>query len=122
MLPSVPPTSPGESRLSQPTRPTLDFVAGYIVGESQSLSELNQRNHYSSTGPDTNIPLYRVAGVSVLSRHASANNPKAQDKLNSTCQEVITGTTREYRGVQIGALERPWPPTNARCCRIAMTS
>lgn len=42
-------------------------------------------------------------------------------KLNSTCQEVNTGTTREYRGVQIGALERPWPPTNARCCRPART-
>lgn len=62
--------------------PTLDFVAGYTVGESQSLSELNQRNHYSSTGLDTNIPLYRVAGVSVLSRHASTNTPKA--RTNST--------------------------------------
>lgn len=50
---------------------------------------------------EESISLYRVAGVSVLSRHASANNPKTQDKLNSTCQEVITGTTAN-RGVRIG--------------------
>ncbi|WP_422403999.1 TolC family outer membrane protein [Pseudomonas sp. GZD-209] len=84
--------------------PTLDFVAGYTAGESQSLSELNQRNHYSSIGLEINIPLYSGGGVSALSRQASANSAKAQDELDATRQEVITGTTREFRGVQSGAL------------------
>ncbi|PCK92895.1 hypothetical protein PsyrCH409_06275 [Pseudomonas viridiflava] len=38
---------PGGSRLSRPTWPTLDFVAGCTFGESKSRSELNLRNHYS---------------------------------------------------------------------------
>lgn len=84
--------------------PTLDFVAGYTAGESQSLSELNQRNHYSSIGLEINIPLYSGGGVSALTRQASANSAKAQDELDATREEVISGTTREYRGVQSGAL------------------
>lgn len=84
--------------------PTLDFVAGYTAGESQSISELNQRNHYSSVGLEINIPLYSGGSVSALTRQASANSSKALDELDATRQEVITGTTREYRGVQSGAL------------------
>ncbi|MFJ4389322.1 TolC family outer membrane protein [Pseudomonas soli] len=84
--------------------PTLDFVAGYTAGKSQSISELNQRNHYSSIGLELNIPLYSGGGVSALSRQASANSAKALDELDATRQEVITGTTREFRGVQSGAL------------------
>ncbi|MDZ3991815.1 TolC family outer membrane protein [Pseudomonas sp. Teo4] len=83
--------------------PTLDFVAGYTAGESQSLSELNQRNHYSSIGVELNIPLYSGGGVSAQSRQASANSYKALDELDATRQEVISDTTREYRGVQSGA-------------------
>ncbi|MFJ4445548.1 TolC family outer membrane protein [Pseudomonas sp. NPDC089422] len=84
--------------------PTLDFVAGYTAGESQSISELNQRNRYSSVGLEINIPLYSGGSVSALTRQASANSSKALDELDATRQEVITGTTREYRGVQSGAL------------------
>lgn len=84
--------------------PTLDFVAGYTAGKSQSISELNQRNHYSSIGLELNIPLYSGGGVSALTRQASANSAKALDELDATRQEVISGTTREYRGVQSGAL------------------
>lgn len=84
--------------------PTLDFVAGYTAGESQSLSELNQRNHYGSIGLELNIPLYSGGGVSALTRQASANSAKAQDELDATREEVISGTTREFRGVQSGAL------------------
>ncbi|WP_442962867.1 hypothetical protein [Pseudomonas sp. AM8] len=59
--------------------PTLGFVAGCTFSESKSRSELNLRNHYSSTGLVSNIQLYRVGVVSVLSNQASANSPKAQD-------------------------------------------
>lgn len=48
--------------------------------------------------------MYSGGGVSALSRQASANSAKAQDELDATRQEVITGTTREFRGVQSGAL------------------
>ncbi|MFJ4453023.1 TolC family outer membrane protein [Pseudomonas sp. NPDC089392] len=84
--------------------PTLDFVAGYTAGSSQSISELNQRNHYSSIGLELNIPLYSGGSTSALTRQASANSSKALDELDATRQEVISGTTREYRGVQSGAL------------------
>jgi protease secretion system outer membrane protein len=83
--------------------PTLDFVAGYTAGDSQSISELNQRNRYGSIGLEVNIPLYSGGGTSALTRQASANSYKALDELDATRQEVITGTTREYRGVQSGA-------------------
>ncbi|KKX63469.1 TolC family outer membrane protein [Pseudomonas putida] len=83
--------------------PTLDFVAGYTAGDSQSISELNQRNRYGSIGLEVNIPLYSGGGTSALARQASANSYKALDELDATRQEVITGTTREYRGVQSGA-------------------
>ncbi|WP_433769719.1 TolC family outer membrane protein [Pseudomonas putida] len=83
--------------------PTLDFIAGYTAGESQSLSELNQRNHYGSVGLEVNFPLFAGGGVSALTRQAAANSYKAQDELDATRQEVISGTTREYAGVQSGA-------------------
>ncbi|WP_283188453.1 TolC family outer membrane protein [Pseudomonas sp. PMCC200344] len=83
--------------------PTLDFVAGYTAGDSQSISELNQRNRYGSIGLEVNFPLYSGGGTSALTRQASANSYKALDELDATRQEVITGTTREYRGVQSGA-------------------
>ncbi|MDI3355065.1 TolC family outer membrane protein [Pseudomonas sp. UYIF39] len=83
--------------------PTLDFVAGYTAGESQSISELNQRNRYASIGLEVNFPLYNGGGTSALTRQASANSYKALDELDATRQEVITGTTREYRGVESGA-------------------
>ncbi|WP_095151484.1 TolC family outer membrane protein [Pseudomonas sp. Irchel s3b5] len=83
--------------------PTLDFIAGYTAGESQSLSELNQRNHYSSVGLEVNFPLYSGGGVSALTRQASANSSKALDELDAARQEVITGTTREYQGILSGA-------------------
>eukprot|EP01030_Chromulinospumella_sphaerica_P006668 gene6668-6519_t len=78
--------------------PTLDFVAGYTAGDSQSISELNQRNRYSSIGLEVNFPLYSGGGTSALARQASANSYKAMDELDATRQEVITGTTREYQG------------------------
>ncbi|MGE8306957.1 MAG: TolC family outer membrane protein, partial [Pseudomonas kermanshahensis] len=84
--------------------PTLDFVAGYTAGSSQSISELNQRNQYSSIGLELNIPLYSGGSTSALTRQASANSSKALDELDATRQEVISGTTREYRGVQSGAM------------------
>ncbi|WP_372028309.1 TolC family outer membrane protein [Pseudomonas kurunegalensis] len=84
--------------------PTLDFVAGYTAGSSQSISEINQRNHYSSIGLELNIPLYSGGSTSALTRQASANSSKALDELDATRQEVISDTTREYRGVQSGAL------------------
>ncbi|MHC8401566.1 TolC family outer membrane protein [Pseudomonas sp. MDT1-17] len=83
--------------------PTLDFVAGYTAGDSQSISELNQRNRYTSIGLEVNFPLYNGGGTSALTRQASANSYKALDELDATRQEVISGTTREYRGVQSGA-------------------
>ncbi|WP_053160931.1 TolC family outer membrane protein [Pseudomonas sp. P1.8] len=83
--------------------PTLDFIAGYTAGESQSLSELNQRNHYGSVGLEVNFPLFSGGGVSALTRQASANSSKAMDELDATKQEVISGTHREFRGVQSGA-------------------
>ncbi|MGF6092983.1 TolC family outer membrane protein [Pseudomonas sp. 18173] len=83
--------------------PTLDFIAGYTAGESQSLSELNQRNHYGSVGLEVNIPLYSGGGVSALTRQASANSDKAIDELDAARQEVITETTREYQGILSGA-------------------
>lgn len=83
--------------------PTLDFIAGYTAGESQSLSELNQRNHYGSIGLEVNIPLYSGGGVSALTRQASANSDKAIDELDAARQEVITETTREYQGILSGA-------------------
>ncbi|MGH8349893.1 MAG: TolC family outer membrane protein, partial [Pseudomonas sp.] len=83
--------------------PTLDFIAGYTAGESQSLSELNQRNHDGSIGLEVNIPLYSGGGVSALTRQASANSDKALDELDAARQEVITGTTREYQGILSGA-------------------
>jgi len=83
--------------------PTLDFIAGYTAGESQSLSELNQRNHYGSIGLEVNFPLFSGGGVSALTRQASANSEKAMDELDATRQEVISGTNREFRGVLSGA-------------------
>ena len=83
--------------------PTLDFVAGYTAGDSQSISELNQRNRYGSIGLEVNIPLYSGGGVSALTRQASANSAKANDELDATRQEVISGTNREFNGVQSGA-------------------
>ena len=77
--------------------------SGYTAGESQSLSELNQRNRYSSIGLEVNVPLFSGGGVSALTRQASSNSDKATDELDAARQEVITGTTREFQGILSGA-------------------
>ncbi|MBM7062099.1 TolC family outer membrane protein [Pseudomonas sp. UL073] len=83
--------------------PTLDFVAGYTAGESETISTLDQRNRYGSIGLEVNVPIYSGGSVSALSRQATANREKAWEELNATRQEVISGTTREFRGIQSGA-------------------
>ena len=64
---------------------------------------MNQRNHYGSIGLEVNFPLFSGGGVSALTRQASANSDKALDELDATRLEVISGTTREFRGIQSGA-------------------
>ncbi|MCY1281188.1 Outer membrane protein TolC [compost metagenome] len=95
--------------------PTLDFVAGYTAGESETISTLDQRNRYSSIGLEVNIPLYSGGSVSAQSRQAVANRDRAAEELNASREEVISGTTREFRGVQSGA-------TRIRALETAVTS
>lgn len=83
--------------------PTLDFVAGYTAGESETISTLDQRNRYGSIGLEVNVPLYSGGNVSAVSRQAAANREKAWEELNATRQEVISDTTRQFRGVLSGA-------------------
>ncbi|AYC33303.1 channel protein TolC [Pseudomonas cavernae] len=95
--------------------PTLDFVAGYTSGKSETLSTLDQRNNYGSVGLEVNVPIYSGGYVSAQSRQAVANRDKAQEELNASREEVISGTTREFRGVQSGA-------TRIRALEKAVTS
>jgi protease secretion system outer membrane protein len=82
--------------------PTLDFVLGYTSGESESVSTLNQSNHYGSVGVEVNIPLFSGGYVSARARQTVAIKSQSEEELNATREEIISGTTREFRGVQSG--------------------
>ncbi|AYF90602.1 channel protein TolC [Pseudomonas sp. DY-1] len=82
--------------------PTLDFVAAYNDTESDSVSTQNQANKYGSVGVELRIPIFTGGATSAQVRQASANRELANDQLNSSREEVLSGTTREFRGVQSG--------------------
>lgn len=82
--------------------PTLDLVLGYTTADSETLSTQNQRNRYTSAGLELNIPLYSGGYVSARARQSVATRDQAEEDLNATREEIISGTTREFRGVQSG--------------------
>ncbi|PTT73995.1 channel protein TolC [Pseudomonas sp. HMWF007] len=82
--------------------PTLDLVLGYTAADSETLSTQNQRNRYTSAGVELNIPLYSGGYVSARARQSVATRDQAEEDLNATREEIISGTTREFRAVQSG--------------------
>lgn len=91
--------------------PTVDLVLGYTDSDSDSVSTIDQQNRYASAGVELNMPLYAGGGVSARVRQAVASREQAGEELNATREEVLSATTREFRGVQSGetrirALER----------------
>ncbi|CAI8887731.1 MULTISPECIES: TolC family outer membrane protein [Pseudomonas] len=82
--------------------PTLDLVLGYTAADSETLSTQNQRNRYTSAGVELNIPLYSGGYVSARARQSVATRDQAEEDLNATREEIISGTTREFRSVQSG--------------------
>lgn len=57
------------------------------------------------------MPLYSGGGVSARVRQATASREQAGEEVNAAREEVLSATTREFRGVQSGqarirALER----------------
>ena len=91
--------------------PTLDLVLGYTDSDSDSVSTIDQQNRYASAGVELSMPLYAGGGVSARVRQAVASREQAGEELNATREEVLSATTREFRGVQSGetrirALER----------------
>ncbi|AJE21744.1 TolC family protein [Azotobacter chroococcum] len=91
--------------------PTLDLVLGYTDSESDSISTLDQQNRYATAGVELNMPLFAGGGVSARVRQAVASHEQSIEELNATREEVLSATTRQFRGVQSGqarirALER----------------
>lgn len=84
--------------------PTLDLVLGYTDSDSDSVSTIDQQNRYASAGVELNMPLYAGGGVSARVRQAVASREQAGEELNATREEVLSVTTREFRGVQSGEL------------------
>ncbi|MBT8765443.1 TolC family outer membrane protein [Metapseudomonas boanensis] len=82
--------------------PTLDFVAAYNDSESDSVSTQNQKNEYGSVGVEFRMPLYLGGSTSAQVRQAAANRERVREELNATREDVLSGTTREFRGVQSG--------------------
>ncbi|MHC5348739.1 TolC family outer membrane protein [Metapseudomonas furukawaii] len=82
--------------------PTLDFVAAYNDTESDSVSTQDQHNKYGSVGVELRMPIFAGGATNAQVRQASANRELASDQLNSSREEVLSGTTREFRGVQSG--------------------
>lgn len=82
--------------------PTLDLIVGYTAADSETLSTQNERNRYASAGVELNIPLYSGGYVSARARQSVASRDQAEEDLNATREEIISGTTREFRGVQSG--------------------
>ncbi|MCY1517206.1 Outer membrane protein TolC [compost metagenome] len=82
--------------------PTLDFVAAYNDSESDSVSTQNQTNKYGSVGVEFRMPIFAGGATNAQVRQASANRELANDQLNSSREEVLSGTIREFHGVQSG--------------------
>ncbi|MOA15019.1 Outer membrane protein TolC precursor [compost metagenome] len=82
--------------------PTVDLVAAYNDSESDSVSTQDQRNKYGSLGVELRVPIFTGGATSAQVRQAAANRELANDQLNSSREEVLSGTTREFRGVQSG--------------------
>ncbi len=83
--------------------PTLDLVLGYTNSESDSVSTIDQQNRYASAGLELNMPLFSGGAVRARVRQALASSEQAGEELKATREEVLSATTREFRGVQSGA-------------------
>jgi protease secretion system outer membrane protein len=92
------------ARASSGHWPTLDLVLGYTDSDSDSVSTIDQKNRYASAGLELNVPLFSGGSVSAQVRQAVASREQAGEELNATREEVLAITTREFRGVQSGAL------------------
>ncbi len=92
------------SRVQAGHWPTVDLVLAYTDSESDSISTLNQRNRYTSAGVELQVPLYAGGGVSARVRQAIASREQALEEFNATREEVLSVTTRAFRGVQSGEL------------------
>lgn len=82
--------------------PTLDLVLGYTNSESDSVSTIDQQNRYASAGVELNMPLFSGGAVRARVRQAVASREQAGEELNATREEILSVTTREFRGVQSG--------------------
>ncbi|BCL74569.1 peptidase [Jeongeupia sp. HS-3] len=82
--------------------PTLDLVLSYNAGDSETISTLDQRNRYGLIGVQLSIPVFSGGAISAQVRQAQANRAKTQAELHAAREEVISDTTREFRGVQSG--------------------
>ena len=101
------------SRVSSRAPGTREELARYTDSESDSISTLDQQNRYATAGVELNMPLFAGGGVSARVRQAVASREQSIEELNATREEVLSATTRHFRGVQSGqarirALEAAW--------------
>ncbi|MFC0253425.1 TolC family outer membrane protein [Massilia consociata] len=69
--------------------PRVDFVAAYSKSDSESLTNLNQRNTNRQLGVQVNIPIYQGGAINASTRQAAAIYGRSQAELDARTNEIL---------------------------------
>ena len=91
--------------------PKVDFVAGYSMSKSDTLTTLNQDSTSRSIGVQINVPLYAGGAVSATTRQSVAGFEKAKAELDLRTSKVAVEVGKQFSLVKssiarIAALDR----------------
>ncbi|MBC5764732.1 TolC family outer membrane protein [Ramlibacter albus] len=102
--------------------PTLDAVAQVSRSESDTITNINQRNNVKAIGVQLNVPLYTGGYVSSQVRQALADLERLENTLEATRRDLAVRVHREFRGVTEGVLKVQALEVAVRSAEQAVTS
>jgi outer membrane protein, protease secretion system len=102
--------------------PTLDALAQVSRSESDTITNINQRNTIKSIGVQLNVPIYNGGYINSQVRQALAEQERAENALESTRRDLAVRVHREFRGVTEGVLKVQALEQAVRSAEQAVTS
>lgn len=102
--------------------PTLDAVAQVARNESDTITNINQRNNIKAIGVQLTVPLYSGGYVNSQVRQALAEQERAENALEATRRDLAVRVHREFRGVTEGVLKVQALEQAVRSAEQAVTS
>jgi outer membrane protein, protease secretion system len=102
--------------------PTLDAVAQVSRSESDTITNINQRNNVKAIGVQLNVPIFSGGYVNSQVRQALAEQERIDNALEGTRRDLAVRVHREFRGVTEGVLKVQALEQAVRSAQQAVTS